>query len=94
MKNFMNVLMITVVSSSGFFATAAYADLSRAELDKLKKECISIGKRIGVRADGSYGCGSEPSVTAGDHTVSTEIKKLETNKELAPVAKATTKVSN
>ncbi|MBU2934642.1 MULTISPECIES: hypothetical protein [Pacificibacter] len=60
MKTFLKTLMIATIASSAFTATAAHA-ISDAEFQQMKKDCIAIGKRIGVRADGSYGCGSEPA---------------------------------
>lgn len=61
--------MITVTASGASIATTAHA-ISNAEFQQLKKDCISIGKRVGVRGDGSFGCGSEPSVIMNGESTS------------------------
>lgn len=60
---FLAVSAFTFTACSTFFATTSYAE---SEIDKVRRACHSEGKRIGVRADGSYGCG-------------TGLKEIETN---------------
>lgn len=52
---FLAVSALTFTACSTFFATASYAE---SEVDKMRRACHDDGKRIGIRADGSLGCGT------------------------------------
>lgn len=52
---FLAVLTFTFTACSAFFATASYAE---TDVDKVRSACHAEGKRIGIRSDGSLGCGT------------------------------------
>lgn len=54
---FLAVSAFTFTACSTFFATASYA-YSDSAIQAMRKTCHAEGKRAGIRADGSLGCGT------------------------------------